>query len=50
VTTLQVTFTITPDKLKFYNAQLDYVLEPGDFEVMVGTDSQHVQRLPFTVR
>lgn len=45
-----VTFTITPDKLKFYNAQLDYVLEPGDFEVMVGTDSQHVQRLPFTVR
>ena len=45
-----VTFNITPDKLKFYNTQLDFVLEPGDFEVMIGGDSQHVQRLPFTVK
>ncbi|MBO7609810.1 MAG: beta-glucosidase BglX [Muribaculaceae bacterium] len=44
-----VTFSITPDKLKFYNSDYDFVLEPGDFEVMVGTDSHHVQRLPFTV-
>ena len=45
-----VTFNITPDKLKFYNEQYDFVLEPGDFEVMIGGDSQHVQRLPFTVK
>ena len=45
-----VYFTITPDKLKYYNSYLDYVLEPGDFEVMVGTDSRHVQRLPFAVK
>ena len=35
-----VTFTITPDKLKFYNYDLDYVLEPGMFHVSVGTNSR----------
>lgn len=45
-----VTFSITPDKLKFYNSDYDSVLEPGDFEVMIGTDSHHVQRLPFTLQ
>lgn len=34
-----VKFTITPDLLKFYNAQLEHVLEPGEFEIMVGSDS-----------
>ena len=35
----EVKFEITDDLLKFYNARLDYVLEPGDFEVMIGPDS-----------
>ncbi len=35
----EVSFTITDDMLKFYNQQLDYVLEPGDFEIMIGPDS-----------
>lgn len=35
-----VTFTITPDLLKFYNYRLDYVLEPGEFEVMAGPSSR----------
>ena len=35
----EVTFEITDDLLKFYNARLDYVLESGDFEVMIGPDS-----------
>ncbi|MBQ7691952.1 MAG: beta-glucosidase BglX [Muribaculaceae bacterium] len=44
-----VTFTITPEKLKFYNADLVYDCEPGEFEVMVGGDSRNVQRLKFTL-
>jgi beta-glucosidase len=36
----EVKFEITDDLLKFYNARLDYVLEPGDFEVMIGPDSR----------
>ena len=35
----EVSFTITDEMLKFYNQQLDYVLEPGDFEIMIGPDS-----------
>ena len=45
-----VNFTINADLLKFYNKDLDYVCEPGDFEVMVGTDSRNVQRQKFTLR
>ena len=32
----EVTFHVTSEQLKFYNANLDYVVEPGDFELMVG--------------
>ena len=46
----QVTFNINSDLLKFYNKDLQHVCEPGDFEVMVGTDSRHVQRQTFTLR
>ena len=35
----EVAFEITDDLLKFYNSSLDYVLEPGDFEIMIGPDS-----------
>ncbi|MCD8079932.1 MAG: beta-glucosidase BglX, partial [Bacteroides sp.] len=31
-----VRFTIGTDLLKFYNSDLEYVCEPGDFEVMIG--------------
>ena len=40
--TQNVTFTITPEMLKFYNQQLKYTLEPGDFEVMVGANSSDI--------
>ena len=45
-----VSFAINADLLKFYNKDLEYACEPGDFEVMIGTDSHNVQRLPFTLR
>lgn len=46
-----VSFTITPELLKFYNAQLEYVLEPGEFEVMIGPDCslQHLKKAVFAV-
>lgn len=34
-----VEFTITPDKLKFYNYDLEYVLEAGSFDLMIGANS-----------
>lgn len=45
-----VTFSITPDMLKFYNYNLDYVLEPGDFELMIGANSQDVKMVKFTLK
>ncbi|MGZ0015971.1 beta-glucosidase BglX [Yeosuana sp. AK3] len=37
--TKTVNFTLTAEDLKFYNSDLDFVAEPGDFEVFVGTNS-----------
>ncbi|MGI6222738.1 MAG: beta-glucosidase BglX [Prevotella sp.] len=48
--TKTVNFTINADKLKFYNSQLEYVCEPGEFEVMVGPNSRDVQTLKFTLQ
>lgn len=35
----EVSITLSADDLKFYNAQLEFVSEPGEFEVFVGTNS-----------
>jgi len=32
-------FTLTPDLLGFYNRQMQFVVEPGDFQLMLGTSS-----------
>ena len=44
-----VSFDIDTDMLKFYNSDLQYVAEPGDFEVMVGGNSRDVQKVRFTL-
>lgn len=38
--TQTVTLPITPESLAFHNIDRHYVVEPGDFEVMVGTSSR----------
>src|SRR5476649_1323969 len=45
----RVTFTLAADALKFYNQQMVYAAEPGDFEVMVGLDSARVKTARFTL-
>jgi beta-glucosidase len=35
-----VTLDITPESLSFYDVNMKYVVEPGDFEIMVGTSSR----------
>lgn len=39
----KVTFNITPEELKFYNSQLKFDWEAGEFDVMVGTSSAEVK-------
>jgi beta-glucosidase len=37
--TKEVVFAITPEQLKFYNSQLKYDWEPGQFIIQIGTNS-----------
>lgn len=38
-----VNFTLTPENLKFYDDELNYDWEAGEFDIMVGTNSKDVQ-------
>ena len=38
-----VSFDITPEELKYYNNDLKYDWESGDFEIMIGTNSHDVK-------
>jgi len=38
-----ITFTLTPDKLKFFKEKLGWVTEAGDFKVMVGGSSDAIK-------
>lgn len=42
-----VLFTITAEDLKFYNSDLKFVAEPGDFKVFIGTNSRDVKDAGF---
>ena len=45
----KVEFTIDVELLKFYDAQLHHVAEPGEFEVMVGPNSTDLSIAKFTL-
>ncbi|MEO6231036.1 MAG: beta-glucosidase BglX [Ferruginibacter sp.] len=43
----KVSFTISASDLKFYNYDLKYVAEPGDFKVFIGGNSHDVKEASF---
>lgn len=44
-----VTFKITADLLRFYDYHLNHVIEPGDFDIMIGPNSRDVKKKTITV-
>ncbi|MEQ1799517.1 MAG: fibronectin type III-like domain-contianing protein, partial [Lacibacter sp.] len=38
-----IKFVISKEKLSFYNQQLQWVAEPGDFDVMIGASSRDIR-------
>jgi beta-glucosidase len=42
-----VIFTITANVLKFYNDNLQWIYEPGDFKVFIGSNSRDVKEASF---
>ncbi|OBW40993.1 Periplasmic beta-glucosidase precursor [Chryseobacterium sp. MOF25P] len=39
----KITFDISPESLKFYNGDLKYDWEAGEFDIMIGTNSEEVK-------
>lgn len=46
----RVEFDITPESLSFFDIEMKYKVEPGDFEIMVGTSSRDVDLQRVTLR
>ncbi|MOA38262.1 Periplasmic beta-glucosidase precursor [compost metagenome] len=44
-----VSFKITEEDLKFYNTDLKFVAEPGDFKIYVGGNSRDVMETGFSL-
>ncbi|HLP05450.1 MAG TPA: glycoside hydrolase family 3 C-terminal domain-containing protein, partial [Paludibacter sp.] len=47
--TKTVKFTITPDKLEYYNLNLEKTIEAGEFEVLIGPNSEELKGISFEV-
>ena len=45
-----VTFELTPEKLSFLNERMERVVEPGEFNIMVGTNSVDVKTVKLIVK
>lgn len=43
-----VTFNISENDLRFYNNDLEYKAEPGDFKIFIGGDSRNVKEASFS--
>ncbi len=43
-----VLFTITEEDLKFYDINMEFTAEPGDFEVFIGPNSVELKKAKFT--
>ena len=45
-----ISFNISENDLKFYNSELKFVAEPGDFQVFIGTNSRDVKEAAFSLK
>ena len=45
-----ISFNISENDLKFYNSDLKFVAEPGEFQVFIGTNSRDVKAASFTLK
>jgi len=46
----EISFTLSENDLKFYNSDLKFVAEPGDFKLFIGTNSRDVKEASFTLK
>jgi beta-glucosidase len=46
----EVSFVLSAEDLKYYNHDLAYVCESGDFEIMIGPNSRDVTKVKLTLK
>lgn len=46
---VKVDFTLAAENLSYYNHELKYVCEPGDFEIMIGPNSRDTKSIMLTI-
>jgi beta-glucosidase len=46
----EINFNLSAEDLKYYDHDLNYVCEPGDFEIMIGPNSRDVKKTILTVK
>jgi beta-glucosidase len=47
--TKTIALPITPNRLAFWNIDMQFVVEPGDFDIMIGPNSQELQSVRVSV-
>lgn len=45
-----ITFNVTEEDLKFYNSELKYLAEPGDFTLFIGPNSRDLKSVDFKLQ
>ncbi len=45
-----ISFTLTANDLRFYNDQLQYIYEPGEFKLFIGSSSDQVKEVGFELK
>ncbi|ELR70569.1 Beta-glucosidase [Fulvivirga imtechensis AK7] len=48
--TVKVDFTLSSDDLSFYRHDMTYGIEPGDFQIFIGSDSKNVKEQHFVLK
>jgi beta-glucosidase len=48
--TIKVSFTLTKKDFSFYNQQMKFTVEPGDFEIFVGGSSETANKTKVTIK
>lgn len=46
----KVSFALSVNDLRFYDDKLNYIFEPGDFKLFIGTNSRDVKEAAFTLK
>lgn len=46
----QLQFKLTPNDLRFYNDQLQFIYEPGEFHLFIGGNSRDAKRVKFELK